>query len=56
MLALKTDFCLEESYKLFDTASNGVINFRELEETYNFYNIYPLREEIELIMRKYDQD
>jgi hypothetical protein len=41
VLSLKTDFNLEDSYKLFDIENKGTINFRELEEAYNHFSLYP---------------
>lgn len=34
ILSLKTDFNLEDCYRLFDIENKGTINFREIEETY----------------------
>lgn len=37
ILSLKTDFNLEDSYKIFDVEAKGDINLRELEEGFNLY-------------------
>ena len=46
ILSLKTDFNLEDCYKLFDIEKKGSINLRELEETYNMLQLYPRKEEL----------
>lgn len=56
ILSLKTDFNLEDSYKIFDIESKGHINLRELEEGLNILRIYPRREELKLILSVYDED
>jgi Ca2+-binding EF-hand superfamily protein len=56
MLSLKTDFNLEDCYRVFDVTGKGHINLRELEEAYNIYGLYPQKEELELVLSKYDKD
>ncbi|CDW74571.1 ef hand family protein [Stylonychia lemnae] len=56
ILALKTDFNLEEAYKIFDNQNRGTINLREFEEAMNIMSIYPRREEIQLLFQLYDAD
>jgi Ca2+-binding EF-hand superfamily protein len=46
ILSLKTDFNLEDSFKLFDIENKGTINLRELEEGFNICNLFPRREEL----------
>jgi len=41
MLSLKTDFNLEECYKIFDVEGKGHMTFRDLEEGYHLFRIYP---------------
>jgi Ca2+-binding EF-hand superfamily protein len=55
-LALKTDFNLEDSYKIFDVDSKGHLSLRELEEGYSLHRLYPNREELQLLMQEYDRD
>lgn len=56
MLSLKTDFNIEDCYRIFDVDAKGYISLRELEEGYNLYKIYPQKAELELLMKKYDID
>lgn len=56
MLSLKTDFNLEDCYRIFDIDGKGYLSIRELEEGYNLFKIYPKNEELELFMRKHDKD
>lgn len=56
MLALKSDFNLDDCFKVFDIDERGNINLRELEEAYNILGLYPQREELELVINKYDKD
>ena len=56
MLSLKTDFNLEDCYKLFDNDEKGYITFREIVETYSLFSLYPKKEDLELMMKKYDKD
>lgn len=46
LLALKSDFNLEDSYKMFDIENKGNFNLRELEEGFAIMRIYPQREEL----------
>lgn len=56
MLALQTDFNIEDCYRIFDIDEKGHISFRELEEGYNVFKLYPEKVELELIMKKFDVD
>ena len=41
---------------MFDIDEKGFIRINELEEAFALFEIYPSRDEMELIMRKYDKD
>ncbi len=56
MLSLKTDFNLDNAYKIFDPQNMGGISRRRFEEGYNIQSIYPKGEEIALFMLRYDKD
>ena len=46
MLSLKTDFNLEDCFRLFDVRDHHSLNLRAVEETFTFFQIYPRREEL----------
>jgi len=46
ILSLKTDFNLEDSYKIFDIEGKGSINLREIEEGLHSMGLFPRREEL----------
>ena len=54
ILSLKTDFNLEDAYKIFDLESKDAISLRELEEGYAIYKLFPPREELHLLMQRFD--
>jgi Ca2+-binding EF-hand superfamily protein len=56
MLSLKTDFNIEDAFRIFDVDEKGYIGFREIEEAYNLFSLYPKKEELELLLKKYDKD
>ena len=56
ILSLKTDFNLEDAWKLFDVENKGAINLREIEEGFNICNVYPRREEIQLLLQEFDEN
>ena len=56
LLALKSDFNLEDAYKIFDIESKGNFNLRELEEALSILRIYPKREELQFMIQVYDED
>ena len=56
LLSLKTDFNIEDCYKIFDIDEKGYFNMRELEEVFNLFEIYPSNDELSLVMLKYDRD
>lgn len=56
LLSLKSDFNLPDAYRLFDIENKGNFNKRELEEALALLNIFPLQEEMQLLMQRFDQD
>ncbi len=56
LMSLKTDFNLIDCYKVFavNAPSMEGLNLRQIEETLNFFHIYPPRTELEMLMIKYD--
>eukprot|EP00347_Sterkiella_histriomuscorum_P016452 403353122 len=56
LLALKSDFNLEDAYKIFDVESKGNFNIREFQEGLNIMRNYPQKEEIQLLLQKFDSD
>ena len=56
MLSLKTDFNLEDCFRLFDVRDHSSLNLRAVEETFTFFQIYPRREELQMLMLHFDKD
>jgi len=56
ILSLKTDFNLEDAWKLFDVENKGTVNLREIEEGFNICNVFPRREEMQLLLLEYDEN
>ena len=56
MLSLKTDFNLEDCFRLFDVRDHRSLNLRAVEETFTFFQIYPRREELQMLMLHFDKD
>ena len=56
ILSLRSDFNLEDAFKVFDLDGKGQINLREFEEGLNYFQIYPRREELQILIQKYDLD
>jgi Ca2+-binding EF-hand superfamily protein len=58
ILSLKTDFNLIDCYKVFavNAPSAEGLTLRQVEETYNFFHIYPPREELQYLVQAFDAD
>lgn len=56
MLSLKTDFNLEDSFKIFDIEGKGEVSIREFEEGLNSMGLFPRKEELQLIFQQFDDD
>ena len=56
ILSLKTDFNIQDCFRVFDVQGNKSVNLRQIEETYTFFQVYPQREELELLILRYDTD
>ena len=56
VLSLKTDFNLEDSFKIFDIEGKGEVSIREFEEGLNSMGLFPRKEELQLIFQQFDDD
>lgn len=55
-LALRPDFNLFDTFRMFDKLEKGSITSAELQETLNELQIYPTKEELYLFVRRFDKD
>lgn len=55
-LSLKSDFNLLDAFKVFDVNGRGAITAGEFEDGLKELGIYPTRDELYLIVRKFDKD
>ena len=55
-LALRPDFNLLDFFRTFDVAGIGSVSTIELEEGMRKYGVYPNREELYLLIRRFDSD
>lgn len=55
-LALKSDFSLPDLYMIFDTHNAGFFGFREFEEVYAAFGLFPPVELLRLAFRNLDRD
>ncbi len=53
---MKTDFNLEDSFRIFDIEGKCEINLRELEEGLNSLALFPRKEELLLLFQQFDLD
>jgi Ca2+-binding EF-hand superfamily protein len=58
ILSLKTDFNLIDCYKVFavNAPTAEGLTLRQFEETFNFFHIYPQREELQNLIQAFDED
>jgi len=55
-LALKSDFNLFDAFRLFDKEGNGTISAGEIELGLNNLGLYPSKDQLYLLVRKFDRD
>lgn len=55
-LALRSDFNLLDGFRLFDRKGRGYITSSELEKALANLGIFPTRDELYLLFRRYDKD
>jgi len=55
-LALRKDFNLFNAFNVFDIDRKGYINSKQLERGLNRYGIYPTKDELYLLMKRFDPD
>ena len=55
-LALKSDFNLLDAFKVFDVYGKGYITTSEFEDGLRQFDVYPHRDELYLIVKKFDKD
>jgi len=55
-LALKSDFNLLDAFKIFDLYERGYITAGQLEDGLREFSVYPSRDELNLIFKKFDKD
>jgi Ca2+-binding EF-hand superfamily protein len=53
-LALRKDFNLFNAFNVFDTSRKGYITSKELEAGLNTFEIYPSKDELFLLMKRFD--
>lgn len=53
-LVLRTDFNIEDGFRIFELDSRGYINDLDLKYGLNSLDVFPSAEEINLLMRRYD--
>ena len=55
-LSMKSDFNLHDLFLIFDTINSRQFGFRQFEEVYNIYRLYPEVEYLRLAFRNLDRD
>lgn len=55
-LALRPDFNILDFFRVFDSENKGAINFNEFEDGLKHFALYANREELHLLVRKFDKD
>ena len=55
-LALKVDFNLLDAFRVFDLKGRGYVTKLEMELAFNDNAIYPTKDEMYLLFKRYDKD
>lgn len=55
-LAMKSDFNLYDTFRVFDQNNNGWISAFELRDGFNAMGVYPTQDEMELFVTRYDKN
>jgi len=55
-LALRSDFNLMDSFRLFDKKGKGLITVREFENVFHEFDLYPAKEDLYLLIKRLDKD
>jgi len=55
-LAGRHEFNLTDCFRLFDYTNTGFVSVADIQDAFNAYQVYPSREEAQLILNRFDQD
>lgn len=55
-LALRSDFNLMDSFRLFDKKGKGQITVKEVEKVFNEFDLYPAKDDLYLLIKRLDKD
>lgn len=55
-LAMKSDFNMYDTFRIFDQNNNGWISAFELRDGFNAMGVYPTHDELELFITRYDKN
>jgi Ca2+-binding EF-hand superfamily protein len=54
-LALRSDFNLDDAFRMFDLEDKGYVSIAEFEETLESFHLPPLRDEVSLLVKHYSR-